>query len=114
MGTISWGWRRKPFLQHTCELEDFGSEVLQDGGGVHSGLGTNADVMLGALFEVPMDTTDWELGAARSQQLFDGRHNAKQECGRGNERELSNSSTGIDRGQDVPATQLSGSWFGSS
>lgn len=48
-------------MRRTCQFEDFCSEILQDSGGVHSSLCAYAQVVLRALFEVPVDTSDREL-----------------------------------------------------
>lgn len=45
----------------TGKLEDLGGEVLQDGGGIHGGLGANAGVVLCPLLEITVDTTNREL-----------------------------------------------------
>ena len=48
-------------MQRTCQLEDFGGQIFQNGGGVHSSFGSYAHVVLRALFQVPMDTANGEL-----------------------------------------------------
>ncbi len=48
-------------MQQTCQLEDFGGQILKNGGGVHSSFGSYAHVELRALFQVPVNTTDGEL-----------------------------------------------------
>ena len=45
----------------TGKLEDLSGEVLKDGGGVHGGGGTDATVLVNALLEETVNTTDWEL-----------------------------------------------------
>ena len=45
----------------TGKLEDLGGEVLKDGSGVHGGGGTDAAVLVNALLEETVDTTDREL-----------------------------------------------------
>ena len=42
-------------------LEDLRAEVLKDGSGVHGGGGTDAAVLVNALLEETVDTTDREL-----------------------------------------------------
>lgn len=48
-------------MRRTCQLEDFCSQILQDGRGVYGSLGAYTHVELRALFEVPVDTADGEL-----------------------------------------------------
>lgn len=46
---------------YACQLEDFGCEVLENGGNVHGSLGTDAHLLLGVLLEETLDTTAGEL-----------------------------------------------------
>lgn len=48
-------------MTHSCELEDFGGEVLEDGGNVDGSLGSNAHLVLGVILEEALNTTAWEL-----------------------------------------------------
>lgn len=57
---------------HTGKFENLGSEVLQDRGGVDSGLRAYADVVLCALLEVSVDTAHGELWRTRGSQLSEG------------------------------------------
>lgn len=50
------------FCGVTCQLEDFGSEVLQDGGKVDSCFGADARLVAGNGSEVALYATAWELG----------------------------------------------------
>lgn len=49
----------------TCELENLGGKVFENGRGVDGSLGTDADVVLGSVLQVTVDTTDGELEATR-------------------------------------------------
>lgn len=49
-------------MTHACELEDFGSQVLENGGNVNGSLGADAHLVLGVGLEETLDTTTWELG----------------------------------------------------
>lgn len=58
-------------MTHSGELEDFGGEVLEDGGNVDGCLGSNAHLVLGVVLEEALNTTAWELRnrtLARAQQ----------------------------------------------
>lgn len=45
----------------SCQFEHLSGEVFQDGGCVDGSLGTDADVVLGAVLQVTVDTTNREL-----------------------------------------------------
>jgi len=45
----------------SSELQNFGSEILQNGSCIHGGFCSNSDVVLRALLQVTMDTADGEL-----------------------------------------------------
>lgn len=47
---------------YACQLEDFGCEVLKDGGHIHGSLGADAHLLLSVLLEETLDTTAGELG----------------------------------------------------
>ena len=53
--------KEKRERRRTGQLEDLGGEVLEDRGGVDGSLCADADVVLRALLEVPVDTADGEL-----------------------------------------------------
>lgn len=53
--------RTKPLRTLTSKLQHLRCQILQDGRGVHGGFGTDTDVVLGALFEVAVDTAYGEL-----------------------------------------------------
>jgi hypothetical protein len=53
---------------YSCELENFGSEVLKHGGHIHGRLGADAHLVLCVLLEETLDTTAWELWE-RSQRV---------------------------------------------
>lgn len=44
-----------------CQLEHFGGKILQDGGNIDGGLGSNAHLVLGLALQETLDTTAWEL-----------------------------------------------------
>jgi hypothetical protein len=48
-------------LTHACQLKDFSSQVLEDGGGVDGSLGADAHLALGVGLEEALDTTAGEL-----------------------------------------------------
>lgn len=48
---------------HSCQLENFSSEILKNGGDVYSGFGTNAHLVLGVVLQETLDTTAGELEA---------------------------------------------------
>lgn len=48
-------------MTYACELEDFSSQVLENGGDIDGSLGTNAHLVLGVLLEETLDTTAGEL-----------------------------------------------------
>ena len=52
---MEWGFT------HSCELEDFGGEVLKDSGNVDGSLGSNAHLVLGVVLEEALNATTWEL-----------------------------------------------------
>ncbi len=43
------------------QFEYFSSQILENGGTVNSSFGSNADILQGTRFEVPVDTADGEL-----------------------------------------------------
>lgn len=47
---------------YACEFEDFGRQVLENGGGVDGSLGTDAHLALGVGLEETLDTAAGELG----------------------------------------------------
>ena len=59
--------KEKRERRRTGQLEDLGGEVLEDRGGVDGGLCADADVVLRALLEVPVDTADGKLQRAGAQ-----------------------------------------------
>jgi hypothetical protein len=48
-------------VTYSCQLEDFGCEVLENGGHVDGGLGADAHLVLGVVLEETLDTTAGEL-----------------------------------------------------
>ena len=56
----------------TGKFENLSSEVLQDCGGVDSGLRAYADIVLCALLEVSVNTAHGELWRTRGSQLSEG------------------------------------------
>ena len=48
-------------MTHSGKLEDFGGEVLKDGGHVDGGLGSDAHLVLGVVLKEAFDTAAWEL-----------------------------------------------------
>jgi hypothetical protein len=48
-------------MTHSCELEDFGGQVFEDGGNVDGSLGPNAHLILGVVLQETLDTTAGEL-----------------------------------------------------
>lgn len=46
---------------HSGELEDFGGEVLKNGGHVDGGLGSDTHLVLGVVLEEALNTSAWEL-----------------------------------------------------
>ncbi len=60
-----------------CKFEHLGGEVLQDRRGVDGGLGTDADVVLRAVLEVTVDTTDRELRSIKTESAETCRNDGK-------------------------------------
>lgn len=61
-------------VTHACELENLGSEILEDGGNVDGGLGANTHLVLGVCLEETLDTTAGELNVVEvSDQAITGR-----------------------------------------
>lgn len=50
-------------MTYACELEDFGSQVLENSGNVDSSLGADTHLVLGVCLEETLDTTTRELEA---------------------------------------------------
>lgn len=48
-------------MTHSCEFEDFSSQILEDCSNVYGCLGTNAHFVLGVVLEETLDTTAGEL-----------------------------------------------------
>lgn len=48
-------------MTHSCELENFSSQVLEDSGNVDGSLGSNAHFVLGVVLQETLDTTAGEL-----------------------------------------------------
>lgn len=48
-------------MTHACQLEDFGSQILENGGDIDGCLGANTHFVLGVRLEETLDTTTWEL-----------------------------------------------------
>jgi hypothetical protein len=48
-------------VTHSCELEDFGGEIFEDGGNVNSCLGSNSHLVLCVVLQEALDTTAGEL-----------------------------------------------------
>lgn len=46
---------------YACQLEDFGSQILEDSGHIHGGLGADTHLVLGVGLEETLDTTAGEL-----------------------------------------------------
>lgn len=46
---------------YACKLEDFGSQVLENGGDIDGSLGADAHLVLGVGLEETLDTTTGEL-----------------------------------------------------
>lgn len=74
---IGWGkWVN--CVAYSCQLEDFGCEVLENGGHVDGGLGADAHLVLGVVLEETLDATAGELEnvsawrSARCANKFDG------------------------------------------
>lgn len=60
-------------MTHACELEDFGSQVLEDSGNVDGSLGANTHLVLGVRLEETLDTTAGELEAMEVSNQIIGR-----------------------------------------
>ena len=64
-GELKMPWRDPLHLEVlggvSGQLQNLGGEVLEDGSGVHGGGGTDAAVLVNALLEETVDTTDREL-----------------------------------------------------
>lgn len=48
-------------MTHACELEDLGSQVLENGGDIDGSLGADTHLVLGVGLEETLDTTTGEL-----------------------------------------------------
>ena len=48
-------------LTHSGELEDFGGEILKDGGHIDGSLGSDTHLVLGVVLKEALDTSAWEL-----------------------------------------------------
>lgn len=48
-------------LTHSCEFENFGGEIFQDGCHVDGGFGSDAHLVLGVVLQETLDTTAREL-----------------------------------------------------
>jgi hypothetical protein len=48
-------------VTHSCELENFSGQVLEDGGNIDGSLGSNAHLILGVVLQETLDTTAGEL-----------------------------------------------------
>lgn len=48
-------------MTHACQLEDFGSQVLENCCNIDGCLGANAHLVLGVLLQETLDTTAGEL-----------------------------------------------------
>lgn len=55
-------------MTYACELEDFGSQILENGGNVDSSLGADTHLVLGVCLEETLDTATGELEVYFSQQ----------------------------------------------
>lgn len=51
----------------SCKFEDFGGQVLEDGGDIDSSFGTNPHLVLGVGLEETLDTTARELKTGTSR-----------------------------------------------
>lgn len=54
------GWAGRG-VTHTCELENFGGQILEDSGNIDCGLGANTHLVLRVCLEETLDTTAGEL-----------------------------------------------------
>jgi len=79
------------YQQRTCELQYLGSQVLQNGGCIDSCFCADADIMLGSLLQITVDTSDRELEGIDGLGLAfqNGKSNVDEPGGR-----LSDSSSG--------------------
>lgn len=48
-------------MTYACKLEDFGGQVLENGGNVDSSLGADAHLVLGVSLKETLNTATWEL-----------------------------------------------------
>jgi hypothetical protein len=48
-------------VTHSCELENFSSEVFEDGGDIDCGLGSHAHLVLGVVLQETLNTTARKL-----------------------------------------------------
>ena len=48
-------------MTHSCELENFGGQILENGGNVDCSLGSNAHLILGVVLQESLDTTAGKL-----------------------------------------------------
>ena len=48
-------------MTHSCEFENFGGQILENGGNVDGSLGSNAHLILGVVLQETLDTTAGEL-----------------------------------------------------
>jgi len=48
-------------MTHSCELENFSSQVFENSGNVDGSLGSHAHFVLGVVFQETLDTTAGEL-----------------------------------------------------
>jgi hypothetical protein len=48
-------------MTHSCELENFSSQVFENGGNVDGSLGSHAHFVLGVVLQETLDTTAGEL-----------------------------------------------------
>jgi hypothetical protein len=60
-GVSHWIRQTGECVTYSCQLEDFGCEVLENGGHVDGGLGADAHLVLGVVLEETLDTTAGEL-----------------------------------------------------
>ena len=52
-------------MTHSCELENFSSQVFENGCNIDSCLGTNAHLVLGVVLQETLDTTAGKLDRER-------------------------------------------------
>lgn len=60
-GVSRWIRQISGWVTYSCQLEDFGCEVLENSGHVDGGLGADAHLVLGVVLEETLDATAGEL-----------------------------------------------------